>query len=812
MNNKQLGNFKDIGSVLGMKPSLVGKHLIRLGYRIKDSKGIHPTNKAFNDGLAISQEEKVGKQYFHVTKWNIEKTAAVIEKYIQDNSITAIAPPSVKQDLSSMVTVIDGITSQSPTLPASEFGYATFQFPRFNPVQTALLPYIEQDVNMVVCASTAAGKTAIAEMCISYEVIEHGKVGIFVGPLKALTSEKYIDWTDPKHCFSLFNISQCSGDYQITQKRIRELDEADIISITPEMVSARCRNIESEKSHFLQNAGCIVFDEAHLLTCYGRGDGVETAMIQLSEVNPNIRFILLSGTMNNGEEIAEWISSLNGKKTVLIKSDYRPITIKEDFVTFETKGYYDKVSGRYKSASYKQTEATKVETALKVYQKNKDDKHLIFFHTKQTQRNALKTFQDAGINCKIFNADVDRETRDSLIEEFCSNREDGVRCLLSSSSLAWGINVPAKRTIIVGNTRGMEEVEVYDLLQMKGRSGRPKYDTEGYCTFIVSEKDLYDLQTKLEAGTVVESTFATSRTNIASSGAGIQLDNKDESINTKVENTIAFHAIAEVEKGNDTHDKLEGWFRRTLAYRQQGDNAMKRIASVVRSMIKADLIRESGEKYKITPLGRIAAQLYYEPFSVVSFYKNMNAITDQGKNIRLSDADYAYIIANSHQYMEMFMSNADQENFDKDIEKAWKYTWINERLMKTFYAYYKILQGQTDGYFGALQSNLMQDGERTCAVLKCIDSQYHMNLGTEVDILATRIKYGVQRHLASLCKIEGIGKVRANKMYNAGIRSFDDIVNVPQDAIRTALEVNINIDTIQNWKNQARVLNQETNV
>ena len=72
-------------------------------------------------------------------------------------------------------------------------------------------------------------------------------------------------------------------------------------------------------------------------------------------------------------------------------------------------------------------------------------------------------------------------------------------------------------------------------------------------------------------------------------------------------------------------------------------------------MIKADLISQKGEQYKITNLGRIAASLYYEPFSVASFYRNMNTVTDKGKNIMPTDADYAYIIANSHQYLKMFI-------------------------------------------------------------------------------------------------------------------------------------------------------------
>ena len=579
-NNKtvsnQLGNFTDIGDQLGITSRQVGQYLDNLGYRIKDAKGTHIANKAFSEGLAVSKIIQLGKKKVHVTEWNIDKTVKVIKQHtnkVPKNPVPVIS----KKELSDMVIVVDGITSKSSTLPTSAFEYATFHFDTFNPVQTAILPYVEQDVNLVVCAATSAGKTCVCEMCISYAVWEHGKSGVFVGPLKALASEKYLDWTDPTHCFSLLNISQCSGDFQITQQRVKELENADVISITPEMVSARCRNIEAEKSQFLQNAGCLVFDESHLLTCQGRGDGVETAMIQLTEINPDVRFVLLSGTMNNGEEIAEWVSSLNGKKTVLIKSDYRPIEIQESFVTYESKGYYDKVQGKYKPASHKSTELQKSEIALKEYLKHKEDKHLIFFHAKTTQRQALDMFLEAGVNCQIFNADVDKAIRNELIEWFNTpTKNGGLPVLLSSSSLAWGVNMNATRVIIVGTTRGQENVEIYDMLQMKGRSGRPKYDTEGYCTFIVAAKDLEMIQRKLAAGIIIDSTFAVKR------------DGTDNSID--VDNTIAFHAIAEIEKGNDTLEKLEGWFKKTLAYHQQGEDAMRRIDNVIRSMIKADLI------------------------------------------------------------------------------------------------------------------------------------------------------------------------------------------------------------------------------
>ena len=74
----------------------------------------------------------------------------------------------------------------------------------------------------------------------------------------------------------------------------------------------------------------------------------------------------------------------------LVKSDYRPIKIEEKFVTYEQKSYYDHKTGKHKPASYKNTEALKTEIALKEYLKHKEDKHLIFFHVKGSQRQALQ--------------------------------------------------------------------------------------------------------------------------------------------------------------------------------------------------------------------------------------------------------------------------------------------------------------------------------------------------------------------------------------------------------------------------------------
>tara|TARA_B100002003_G_scaffold213358_1_gene210988 strand:+ start:596 stop:925 length:330 start_codon:yes stop_codon:yes gene_type:complete len=54
-------------------------------------------------------------------------------------------------------------------------------------------------------------------------------------------------------------------------------------------------------------------------------------------------------------------------------------------------------------------------------------------------------------------------------------------------------------------------------------------------------------------------------------------------------------------------------------------------------------------------------------------------------------------------------------------------------------------------------------------VCKIID---RTNCLTEIDLLRRRIKYGVRSELLSLTTLEGIGRVRARSLFNAGLRNL----------------------------------------
>jgi replicative superfamily II helicase len=156
----------------------------------------------------------------------------------------------------------------------SLFKYAKWDFDKFNPVQTRLLETYEGDSNIAIAAATSAGKTVCAEMYMSYEVRQRGGKAAYIGPLKALASEKQQDWADDNHHFNDLDISIITGDFRLTPQRVKELDKSDIIVMTPEMLASRCRSHKSEKSNFLKEIGTIVFDESHLITVPGRGDHI----------------------------------------------------------------------------------------------------------------------------------------------------------------------------------------------------------------------------------------------------------------------------------------------------------------------------------------------------------------------------------------------------------------------------------------------------------------------------------------------------------------------------------------------------------
>lgn len=644
---------------------------------------------------------------------------------------------------------------------------ATFpKYKEFNPVQSRVFEVYDEDANCVVMAKTSAGKTTVAEMYMGHEIRKRGGKAMFLAPMRSLTQEKVDEWTDENHHFGSCNISICTGDYRLTPKRKKELEAANLIIMTSEMLNSRCRNYRSENNRWLQDVGTVIIDEAHLLTVHGRGDHLEVGLMKFAQINPNARVVFLSATIPNAEEISGWLSkSLTGIDTFFIESEYRPVPLKVHYPV-----YLD-------SGTYGEKEEAKIEKVIEVLDEYSEDKFLVFVHSKRTGNQLLTELECAGIEAHFHNANLDKNDRVAIERAF---RDTDLRVILATSTLAWGMNLPARRVCITGIHRGLQEVEWYDIGQMCGRAGRVGLDDAGDVHIIVPSKHTAQHIARIETPQPITSRL---------------LDHVGEGSRRHYK-TLAFHLVSEIHHGEiKTIDDIHDWYEKSLACYQARDLDDKVIDNTVESLLRSGAIkknyqRDGGVEYETTVVGTISSMMYYSPYDVADLRRNFQTLFQAG--LEGNDMAVAMALGDLDSHRAMFVSNAEREDmisFSARVQRAFgsKYTVSktpegrrNEAAIKAGFAHYVLMKDMKQGSLKSLCSTVENDMERTKQVLSALDSMgAKWNKEKWIEILGLRIKHKVPAEIAYLVQLPKVGKARGEKLHKSGISSIQDVANNP---------------------------------
>jgi helicase len=642
------------------------------------------------------------------------------------------------------------LEDQNNLVEASNYpNYANFKFEKFNPVQSRIFEIFNDDSNVIVAAQTSAGKTICSEMLMAQEIRERGGKAMYLAPLRALAKEKIDDWTDPNHHFADLNLSICTGDYRLTEKRKKELENSNIIIMTSEMLNSRCRNYKAESNDWIKQIGTLVIDEFHLLTVPGRGDHLEVGLMKFAKINPNCRIVGLSATMPNVHQIANWVGeNLNNKKTYLINSKYRPCPLSIHYENYTDIG------------TYEMKENSKIDKAVDILRKYKDDKFLIFVHTKNTGDKVRRHLSQIGIECEFHNADLEKEKRHEVESKFKNGK---LRAIIATSTLAWGINMPARRVIIVGVHRGMSEVETYDISQMAGRAGRVGFDPRGDVHVLVPESKADDHIDRLSTPQEINSQLLT-------------YVGDEDNAHYK---TLAFHLVSEIHHGEiKTIDDIHNWYERSLARFQSVDLEDSIIDKTLELLIQVGAIKQVEEIYEATTIGKVSSMFYYSPFDVADLRRNFRILFTKG----LQEDDFALSMAlgNVDSIRMGFVTKNEKdemEEYQDMIVKSFGSVYLDSSI-KGGYAYFCLLRGLDPGPFASISRGMQMDYERTSSVLNSLDTMAaKWNRKKYFDNVALRINYGVRSELVNLCKIPNIGRVRAEKLYSAGFRNPFDLVS-----------------------------------
>ena len=178
--------------------------------------------------------------------------------------------------------------------------------------QIEAIESLKQDCDTLVVAPTGAGKTYIALEAIR-EVVAQGKRVVYTVPLKALSNAKYAEM---KRLFrDVCTVGILTGD--------RKIDgDSDVIVATTEIY-------RNELYRYTENYGLVVLDELHYLADSQRGPVWEESII-LSPRSATL--LMLSASISNHQEIAEWINSIRNKEVKIVCVSERPVELRLGFL------------------------------------------------------------------------------------------------------------------------------------------------------------------------------------------------------------------------------------------------------------------------------------------------------------------------------------------------------------------------------------------------------------------------------------------------------------------------------------------------
>lgn len=167
---------------------------------------------------------------------------------------------------------------------------------------------IERGENVLVCAPTGAGKTVVAEHAVRRS-LRSGLRCFYTAPIKALSNQKY---NDLRSDLGDEQVGLLTGDHSIRP-------DAPVVVMTTEVL----RNMIYAESTSLGNLGWVVLDEVHFLQDAYRGPVWEEVLMHTP---PSVRFVCLSATVSNADELGEWITVLRGSTSTVVEHR-RPIRL-----------------------------------------------------------------------------------------------------------------------------------------------------------------------------------------------------------------------------------------------------------------------------------------------------------------------------------------------------------------------------------------------------------------------------------------------------------------------------------------------------
>lgn len=366
--------------------------------------------------------------------------------------------------------------------------------------------------HLLVSAPTSSGKTFVGEMTGLRCYFQNQKC-VFLLPLKALVADKYSEFSRTYGAFGL-RIVRVTGDHDADVPDFLA-GRYDICLATYEKFGA----LYLGRPQLLRQVGVVVIDEAQTLVDPTRGAELEflvTAMRAERALGVEPQLVLLSAVLGETNGLERWLGAR------LLKHTERPVPLEEGVLLPDGQYRY-----RAQDGTVAQRACTRV---VRLTGKSRDfviplvrslvesgEKVIVFRESKGETRfcadylaealalpaaeaaaNALPVLDASASSGSLrrcllrgvafHNADLHRDEK-AVVERAFREKDNPLRVVVSTTTLAMGVNTPASSVVICGLTHPGPERTPYTVAEYKnivGRAGRLGFSETGK-SFLIAE-------------------------------------------------------------------------------------------------------------------------------------------------------------------------------------------------------------------------------------------------------------------------------------------------------------------------------------
>ncbi|XP_058793100.1 U5 small nuclear ribonucleoprotein 200 kDa helicase [Phymastichus coffea] len=399
-------------------------------------------------------------------------------------------------------------------------------FKTLNRIQSRLQKCaLEKDENLLLCAPTGAGKTNVALLCMMREIGKHinddGTINaddfkiIYIAPMRSLVQEMVGNFGKRLASYNL-TVSELTGDHQLTREQIAA---SQVIVCTPEKWDIITR--KGGERTFTTLVRLIIIDEIHLLHDE-RGPVLESLVARtlrnIETTQEDVRLVGLSATLPNYQDVATFLRVKPESGLFYFDNSFRPVALEQQYIGVTEKKALKRFQVMNEVVYEKTMEhAGKNQILIFVHSRKETGKTARAIRDMCLEKDTLGQFlREGSASMEVLRSEAEQvknlELKDllpygfaihhagmtrvdrTLVEDLFADRH--IQVLVSTATLAWGVNLPA-HTVIIKGTQIYDpekgrwvELGALDVLQMLGRAGRPQYDTKGEGILITNHSEL----------------------------------------------------------------------------------------------------------------------------------------------------------------------------------------------------------------------------------------------------------------------------------------------------------------------------------